>query len=174
MGLLDAIRTLNGLRQRRTMREYMVVGGMAGVIWDEPIETRDLDVAILVNSDQEYVDAWNALKEVGEGLWDEDRWAVMVKGVPVQLVPSDINPIYADAFTRAVTKRIGNVSVRVCTKEHLIIMKAKAFRPRDRGHLGVLLAGKVDRRRLRAAIRRLDADGEITRNLQRISAGDYP
>lgn len=174
MGLFDAIKVLNGLKRRRVLRDYMVVGAAALVIWDEPVETQDLDVAILVDSDLEYAKAWGALYKESGALWGMDKWGIMVEGVPVQMVTVDISPAYLDAFQHAVVRRIGNLRVKVATREHLAVMKALAFRPRDRGHIGMMMERGLDRRRLREILARVDADGKATKNLAQISAGTYP
>jgi hypothetical protein len=152
----------------------MVVGAAALVIWEEPIQTQDLDIAVPVSSDEEYAKVWSSVRKAGDELWRQDRWGIVVKGLPVQVVPVDIDSVYIDAFKHAVIRTIEGLRVKVCTKEHLVVMKAKAFRSKDRDHLARLLEGGIDRRRLREILKRLDGDGKIAGNIQKVGQGDYP
>ena len=58
MSFTDAFRILNGLKRRKIIKDYVVIGAIAATAYMEPIFTEDIDVIVLVDSDEEYLRAF--------------------------------------------------------------------------------------------------------------------
>ena len=61
MGLVDSIRVLNNLKRRRIIRDYVLIGGVAATAYMEPVFTEDLDVVVMVDTDEEYLHLFQAV-----------------------------------------------------------------------------------------------------------------
>ena len=117
---------------------YMVIGGIANLIWGEPRATIDIDVTVLVPADR--VEAFIA--SVGreyQVLVDDpatfvrDTRVLPVaarSGVRIDLV-FGLLPFEEEAVRRAASVDAAGRSVRVCTPEDLILMKIISDRQRD-------------------------------------------
>lgn len=117
---------------------YMLIGGLANLVWGEPRTTMDIDLT---------VDAQRAgtrgILEVAEGigrlLADDpedvaERGRLIplrtAEGVRVDLVLATL-PFEVEAIERARVVDVGGVPVRVCAPEDLIVMKSVSNRARD-------------------------------------------
>lgn len=76
----------------------------------EPVFTEDIDVVILADSDEEYLKSYGII--AGQAEFQEGRRQIL-GGVPVQLFPSTIMPLYRDAVEQARKVRINNVRAKV-------------------------------------------------------------
>ena len=63
MSFVDAIRRLNELKRRRLIRDYAVIGAVAAAAYVEPVFAEDIDVVVLVDTDDEF---WEAYRRVGD------------------------------------------------------------------------------------------------------------
>ena len=61
--LSDAIRVFNDLKRRRVIRDYAIVGAVAAAAYLEPIRTQDLDITILAETDEEYIEAFRGISD---------------------------------------------------------------------------------------------------------------
>ena len=52
MSFVDAIRILNRLKQRRVIRGYVVFEAVAATAYVDPVLTQDLDIIVLVDTDE--------------------------------------------------------------------------------------------------------------------------
>jgi hypothetical protein len=159
MSFVDAIRTLNGLKRRRIIRDYIIIGAVAATAYMEPVMTQDLDVVVLVDTDQEF---WETYRRVGKHADGLDGMHHMLGARPVQLFPSTMKPIYADAIEKARRTRAGNLRVKLASPEHLVLLALDAFRLKDKIRIGEMLNnGSVDRDAVRRLLEVFD-DGEHT------------
>ena len=115
MSFEGAIRKLNGLKRRKIIRDYALIGAVAATVYMEPMFTEDLDVVVLVDSDEEYLETFRAVGELAEGT---EGMHYYFDEVPVQIFPSTIKPLFRDAVVLANTARMGNVRVKVAPPEH--------------------------------------------------------
>jgi len=133
----DALSRLAAFLDRARV-PYMVIGGIANIVWGEPRATLDIDVTVLVEAGgmAAFIDLARAeyrvlVEHPLEFIRDtrvlpvEDR-----TGVRVDLV-FGLLPFEEEAVRRAVGVEIAGRSVRVCTAEDLILMKIISDRPRD-------------------------------------------
>lgn len=157
MPFTEAFRVLNGLKKRKFIRDYVVIGAVAATTYMEPVFTEDIDVIVLVDTDEEYRSTFAAISEIADGQVGMHQ---VLGGVPVQLFPSTTMPLYRDTLEGARKVRVGNLRVNIASAEHLILLYLLAFRERD--HLRVRnLLRNIDEGRLRYLLERFD-DGEGT------------
>lgn len=152
MAFVDAISALNGLKRRRVIRDYAIIGAVAATAYMEPMFTEDIDVVILVDNDEEYLRAYGVITEQAEA---QEGMHHILEGVPIQLFPSTIMPLYRDAVEQANKVRIDNVRAKVATAEHLILLYLIANRPRDRLRIGYLIED-ADESKLQSLMERFD------------------
>ena len=165
MSFADAIRSLNGLKRRKVIRDYALMGAVAATRYVEPVFTEDLDIIVLVDSDEEYVDTFGRVAELSEGT---EGMHVILGGTPVQMFPTTTKPLYRDAYGDARAARVGNLRVKVSAPEHLILLCLEAFRERDRFRIHQLLV-VANRRHLETLLGRFDdAEDTLTRRLETI------
>ena len=117
---------------------YMVIGGLANLVWGDPRTTRDVDVT----ADISQVGTEGILEvagRLGRPLADDPRDIAergrlvplrTDSGVRVDLVLAAL-PFEMEAIRRAREIEVEGVPVRVCTPEDLIVMKSVSRRPRD-------------------------------------------
>ena len=157
MAFIDALQRLNSLKQRRVIRDYAIIGAVAATAYIEPMFTADLDVIVRVDSDEEYLQVFGRIAELSESL---DGMHQVLCGVPVQMFPSTLMPLYHDAMEQAREVRIGNTRTRVATAEHLILLGLVANREQDHIRIRRILR-HADSGRLSKLFERFD-DGEKT------------
>lgn len=152
MSFVDAFRVLNGLKRRKVIRDYVVIGAVAATNYMEPMFTEDIEVIVLVDTDEEYLSTFTAIAQQAEA---QEGMHQVLGGVPVRLFPSTIMPLYRDALIGARQVRFGNLRVKFAFAEHLILLYLLAFRERD--HLRVrYLLRKIDEARLQHLLNRFD------------------
>ncbi|MDP6548833.1 MAG: hypothetical protein QF659_02015 [Dehalococcoidia bacterium] len=162
MPFSDAIRVLNGLKRRRIIRDYALIGAVAATAYMEPVFTEDLDVIVLVSTDDEYLRVFQRVADYADGV---EGMHYILGGTPVQMFPTTVKPLFRDTLEQARRARVGNLRVKVATPEHLIALYLEAFRARDRLRIPHLMTA-ADKGRLEALLRRFDETGELTRRLQ--------
>ena len=118
---------------------YMLIGGIANLVWGEPRATLDVDVSVLAEEPE-----WPPLL-------DEltQTFRIIPKHPLVFLRDTHVLPIETDdgvridlvwarlsyehkAIARATSQDVLGVRMRVCRPEDLIIMKIVSERPKDR------------------------------------------
>ena len=163
MSFASAIRSLNALKRRRVIRDYVVIGAVAATAYMEPVFTEDLDVVVLVDTDDEYRQVFQRVAEYAEG---REGMHYLFSGIPVQMFPSTTKPLYRDTLEKAHPARVGGLRVKVAAPEHLALLYLEAFRDKDKLRI-VRLLGVVDRNLLRTLLERFDDErGTLARRLQ--------
>ena len=152
MAFMDAVAALNDFKRRRIIRDYAIIGAVAATAYMEPIFTEDIGVVILVDSDDEYLRAYGIIAGQAEG---QEGMHHVLGGVPVQLFPSTVMPLYRDAVEQARKVRINNARAKVATAEHLILLYLTANRQRDRLRVGYLIED-ADETKLHSLLERFD------------------
>lgn len=152
MSFTDAFKALNGLKRRKVIRDYVVIGAVAATNYMEPVFTEDIDVVVLVDTDEEYRSTFAAIARQAEA---QEGMHQVLGGVPVQLFPSTIMPLYRDTLDNARPVRLGNLRVKFASAEHLILLFLLAHRERDQLRVRNLL-GNIDEERLLDLLERFD------------------
>ena len=136
MPFAAAISALNELKRRRVIKGYAIIGAVAATYYMEPRATEDLDVIVLVDTDEEYLEVYRLITEHSEGL---DGMHQILGGIPVQTFSSTVSPLHRDTVENARTVRSGNLRACVATLEHLILLFLVANRELDRWRVRSLL-----------------------------------
>lgn len=117
---------------------YMLIGGLAVVVWGEPRATRDVDVTVDVGR-LHPTDFVAVACRVGEPLADDpadlaERGRVVPvrtpAGIEVDLILAALT-FELDAIRRAVPVAVEGRDVRVCRAEDLLLHKVVSERARD-------------------------------------------
>ena len=171
MSFTEAFKALNGLKRRKVIRDYVVIGAVAATIYMEPVFTEDVEIVVLVDTDEEYRNTFVAIAQQAEA---QDGMHQVLGGVPVQLFPSTTMPLYRDALDGARLVRFGNLRVKFASAEHLILLYLLAFRERD--HLRVrYLVRNIDEVRLQGLLDRFDdEDNTLASRLQGLRGTSVP
>lgn len=151
------------LEQRRV--PYMLIGGIANLVWGEPRSTLDVDAAVLVEET-----AWPGLiaalrqqfrvipKEALAFLRETHVLPIQTEdGVRIDLVWARL-PYEHKAIARATVEEVAGHHVRVCRPEDLIIYKIVSERPKDREDVRAIVrhqGPRLDRRYLTQNVRSL-------------------
>ncbi len=137
---------------------YMLIGGIANLVWGEPRATLDVDATVLVEEA-----AWPALlqhlrrtfhilpKKPLEFLRETHVLPVETgEGVRIDLIWATM-PYEHTAIARATLEPVAGQQVRVCRPEDLIIHKIISNRPKDRDDVQAVIrrqGPRLDRRYL--------------------------
>jgi hypothetical protein len=146
---------------------YMVIGGLANMIWGEPRTTLDVDItAWVAESDIPRVadrlrGSFRLLPPDPIAFIRETRVlpAETAEGTRVEFVFGQL-PFEERAIRRAVARPISGTPVRFCTAEDLIAHKIISDRPRDRDDVQGIIrtqGPRIDRAYLDPLVRELSA-----------------
>ena len=164
MAIADVLRTFRDLKREGVVQDYILFGSVAAMVHTRPFFTRDLDIGVAVESDEEFLDLFRRLAALGE----VSGHAVILHGTPVEIFPVNISPIIQDAMLHPVRKRVEDVVVNVASVEHLLLEALRVHRTADKARV-LMLNEVVDKARLRKKLRRLDRDGKLKRRYQALA-----
>jgi hypothetical protein len=126
----------------------MIIGGIAVIARGVPRQTVDIDATVAAaDLDLEHVMATLATHQITPRIADaldfaRARQVLLLRHVPSG-TPLEVSlawlPFEMDALARATVVDFGGVWIRVATAEDLIVLKAVAWRDRDRGDIERLL-----------------------------------
>ncbi|MBI3324480.1 MAG: nucleotidyltransferase, partial [Candidatus Omnitrophica bacterium] len=137
---------------------YMVIGGLANIVWGIPRTTLDVDLTIWIAEDQMeplitlLVQAFPARTGDPVAFAKETRVLPLVTrdGVQIDVIIGQL-PFEQEAIQRAALQPIQGTAVRVCQPEDLVIYKLVSERLRDLEDVRGIIqqqAAKLDRRYL--------------------------
>ena len=118
---------------------YMVIGGVANIIWGVPRSTIDVDVTIFVEEARisdcvnKLSASFTALPEDPIKFADETHVIPLKtnKDIRIDLILAQL-PYEGEAIKRAKPVKIGKNEIKVCTPEDLIVHKIISKRTKDR------------------------------------------
>jgi hypothetical protein len=161
--LLQALRAL-GSALDALGRPAMIIGGIAVIARGVPRQTIDIDATVAAaDLDLEETLATLAAHDVAPRIenaiaFARERQVLLLRhvqtGTPLELSLAWL-PFELEALERATEVDFGGARVRVATAEDLIVLKAVAWRDRDRGDIERLLllhAPEVNLERVRALV----------------------
>src|SRR4051812_18140180 len=110
---VDVITAIDDLMARGLVRDYAIFGSIAQMFWDEAIPTFDLDVLILLESQQGLLIDLGPLYE-----WARESGYAVLEGhivigeIPVQFVPAP-SALHEEAVQKAATLDFDGTPIRV-------------------------------------------------------------
>ncbi|MGQ0812055.1 MAG: nucleotidyltransferase [Nitrospiraceae bacterium] len=126
---------------------YMVIGGIANLVWGTPRTTVDVDITLKVSDSTRHAFIREVSRSFTVRAKDPDVFVRDTRVLPISSsdgVPIDLMfallPFEEQALVRAVTKQIGEASARICTAEDLIVHKIISDRPQDRADVLAVIA----------------------------------
>ena len=144
---------------------YMLIGGLANLQWGTLRSTADVDLSVWVEEEhlaaviQDLTAAFHALPADPLAFVRESRILPLETSSRIRVdLAFALLPYEAEAIRRAVRRKVGGATLRVCTAEDLILYKIISDRPRDLEDVrGVLrrMGRKLDRRYLDPKIKEL-------------------
>jgi hypothetical protein len=127
--LIETLRALNRLKKTGLIRNYAIGGGYAVNYYLEPILTYDLDIFLLMDTDEEFFALYRYFRRARYKI---ENVYIIIKKTPVQFLPSSIHPLINEAVRKAKRIRVKDVSTKVLAVEYLIATLLLAFRPKDK------------------------------------------
>src|SRR5437867_1829187 len=123
---------------RRLDVPYMIIGGMANLVWGEPRATLDVDVTVW-REDRDVSPFVDAITGEFHALVDQPLTFIQdTRVLPVETARGaridiifGLLPFERAAIDRAIEVPMAGVRARVCTAEDLILMKIISDRERD-------------------------------------------
>jgi len=162
MNIVSIIKILNELKRKRKLKDYAVFGAIGASYYMEPIYTKDIDVLVLADTDQDYVKVWRELSKYAKKTKD---FGFIIEQTEVQILPTSIHPMFKSALSSAKSVRTGGITTKVVDREHLILMFLRANRQKDRFKASILLP-KANLPYLEQLLRRFDTDGTLRSRLK--------
>lgn len=143
---------------------YMVIGGVANLVWGVPRATFDVDLTVWVEPAGEkaavkrLAEAFKALPKDPLSFMEETRVLPLdISGTKVDVIFGQL-PYEKQAVERARTVEFAGHRVKVCAPEDLVVHKIIAERPKDEEDLKGLarsVGAKLDREYLDPLVRSL-------------------
>ncbi len=164
MAIRDVMRTLRVMKDEGSLTDFMVYGSVAAMVHTRPFYTKDVDIAVVVDSDEEYRAVLRRLSDFGT----INGFAVEIGGTIAEIFPDDISPIIHDAVNHALRRKVEGSFVKIAPPEHLLLEALRAGRVDDQARV-LILNDVIDRRRLSALFRKLDSNGTLRRDYKRIT-----
>ncbi len=136
-GLEAALRQITAFLDRSGL-PYMVIGGIANLVWGRPRSTQDIDITVLI-TDPRLDKALEALGREFQILTsDAKRFLTETHVLPVATSDGTrvdliraVLPFEERAIHRAVPRTLGSTSVKVATAEDLVVLKLASTRFQD-------------------------------------------
>ncbi|MBI3312191.1 MAG: nucleotidyltransferase [Candidatus Omnitrophica bacterium] len=131
---------------------YMVIGGIANVVWGIPRTTLDVDLTIWVTDDQleafvkVLVQAFPARVNDPIPFVKETRVLPLIttQGVQIDVIFGQL-PYEEEAIRRAARERVQGIEIRVCQPEDLVLHKLVSERPKDREDVRGIIQQQTER-----------------------------
>jgi predicted nucleotidyltransferase len=146
----DVLKRLNGLKRMRVIRDYAIGGAHAVAYYLEPIKTLDLDIFMLVESNQDFYHFRSYIKTSG---FKMSGAHVVIDDTPVHFLPGSMDPFINEAVRKARRIRVGGIRTKVLTVEYLILSLLISFRLKDKMVIPDLLE-LADENKLTAMVKR--------------------
>jgi len=154
MGLKEVLTQLNNLKATGIIQDYAICGGYAAMFYDIPMATYDLDVLVVLPTENDYHRLYEYFRSQGAKI---ENVYIFIEDMPVQFLPNYISPLFNSAIEEANTVDFQSVSSKFVSIEYLIALYLTAFRKKDRVRVQNLLK-KANKNLLVDIIRRFDND----------------
>lgn len=152
--MIEALKTLNQLKRKGFIRDYAIGRGYAVNYYLEPILTCDLDIFLLMNTDEEFSALYRYFKKARYKI---ENVYIFIGEIPVQFLPSSIHPLIDEAVRKAKRIRVKGVYTKVLAVEYLIATLLMAFRPKDKMVIPSLLE-LADIKKIKSIVERFSSE----------------
>lgn len=152
------LRVINGLKEKKLIKDYAIGGGIGALFYIEPVLTYDLDIFILLSPELKkeklilLSPIYDYLKK-RKYSWKGEH--IVIEGIPVQFFPA--NGLEKEAIKRAKEINYRGVKTKVIKAEYLIALFLKAGRRKDKEKIRKLLEQtKIDKRKMKRILEKYD------------------
>ena len=123
---------INQMQDEEVFKRYAIAGGIAAIFYIEPITTFDLDIFIILDSDNKngLVSLSPIYEWLGKRGYKTQKEQIIIEGVPVQFIPV-YNELTQDAVKNACKTKYENITTSVVKKEYLFAIMLQTNRPKD-------------------------------------------
>ena len=97
MAISDVLRVFRDLKREGVVNDYVVFGSVAAMAYTRPFFTRDIDIALAVQSDVEFLEVFRRVSDFGS----VEGHSVVIEGTPVEMFPVNISPVIEDALAES-------------------------------------------------------------------------
>jgi len=157
MGLKEVLISLNDLKAVGIIQEYAIGGGYAVMFYDIPISTYDLDVLVILPSENDYHRLYEHFRAKGAKI---ENVYIFIEDMPVQFFPNYISPLFNSAIEEAIIVEFEGIHCRFVSIEYLVLLLLTSFRFKDKIRIQCLI-GKAYKDLLLSLIQRFDNDKNI-------------
>jgi hypothetical protein len=152
MALKEVIICLNRLKTEGIIQDYAIGGGYAVMFYDIPMTTYDLDVLVVLPTEDDYHALYEYFRNKGAKI---ENVYIFIEEMPVQFFPNYISPLFDSAIEESNVVDLEGVSCKFVRVEHLVLLLLTSFRPKDKIRIDGLL-NKVNKGLLERLIKRFD------------------
>jgi len=143
---------LNKLKAGKVIQDYAIAGGYASMYYEVPMASYDLDVLVLLSSEEDYHKLYEYFRKAGAKI---ENVYIYIDDMPVQFLPNFISPLYNSAVEDALLIDFNGIQSKFVSAEYLILLFLTAFRDKDKIRIRYLL-DKVDKDLLLSLIERFN------------------
>ena len=133
------ITIINELQKKGLIKNYAIGGGIATILYVEPILTYVLDIFFVPSEEEKGMiilsSIYDWLRRKGYKLYKEH---IIIEGIPVQFMPV-YNELVKEALEDAVEVKYKKTKTKIFKPEYLIAIMVQTFRPKDRERIIKLL-----------------------------------
>ena len=165
MGLKEVLTDLNGLISNGIIEDYAICGGYACTFYKVSMPTYDLDVLIILASDDDFHRLYEHYRKINAKI---ENIYIYIEGMPVQFLPN-ISSLHHEAIQKAPIIQFEGVASKFVSVEYLIALLLTAYRPKDRIRVESLLK-QADKKILEDILWRF-GDGQLYKRYTEILAG---
>ena len=163
--MIKALKVINTLKRSGLIKDYAIGEGYALNYYLEPILTFDLDIFVLIDTEEDYSTLYEYFRSKRYKI---ENVYIVIGGLPVQFLPSYISPLIEEAIKKAKRIRIKGTYTKILRVGYLIATLLLAFRPKDKMAIPQLLE-QADMKFLNSIITRFtDEKTPLDKRLKRI------
>ena len=168
MGLKEVLISLNDLKAVGIIQEYAIGGGYAVMFYDIQISTYDLDVLVILPSENDYHRLYEHFRAKGAKI---ENVYIFIEDMPVQFFPNYISPLFNSAIEEAIIVEFEGIHCRFVSIEYLVLLLLTSFRFKDKIRIQSLI-GKAYKDLLLSLIQRFDNDkNTLYKRYKKVLAG---
>lgn len=140
---------INELVKKKIIKDYAIGGGIATILYTEPLLTYDLDIFFIPQEESGKLVSlspiYNFLSKKG---YKHHQESIIIGGIPVQFLPP-YNELIREAIENAIETKYRNINTRVFRAEYLTAIMIQTFRPKDKERIIKMLdEATLDNKRL--------------------------
>lgn len=126
------LRIINQLLEKDIIKRYAIGGGIACLFYVEPTMTYDLDVMVILSSEENPLTPLRPIYDWAKNENFELREEhIVIEGIPVQFLPV-YNELIKEAVLNSVQVDFNGVDTFIFKAEYLVAIMLDTYRPKDK------------------------------------------